>query len=784
MGLVLALYGASSAAVAAPSEQAPEQVASGAPEDRSDATHALRRIAGQPRIPAHPGPAEESWIQALGLATTTQGEVLVADRSGHLLRVDARGRLSGAVTTEPDGSPSHHPLGWDFDGAGVRDVSVAGEHTYVATGTQVYRLAGDGTPVLVAGSGEPGEARPGRATASPLSPDAIAVGAEGTVYVADTAHHRILQISPQGRLEVLAGTGEEARPGSVPPGPADRVALTPHDLALAPDGGLLVLSHHPSTDFVVDDGVTYGGTGGALLLVDGGRAEQLVGTGRPGTPRAGEASSSPLGCPGSLAVATTGEVWISDPCAQSLVVVDAGRLTVAVGNPGAGLSHVVHVGPVESSGLRPGVLGAGADGSVLVADTGSVYAVHAGVLSQVAGPPWGDPRQEDPLAATMAVEDTAVGPDGTLYLADIANDLVTAVDPGGRMRVVAGTGERGPAVDGPALESPLDSPESVDVDDRGNVYVGLHGSFQVVRISPDGRLRVLPYGGGTMSDLAADGDGSVYVVDCFAHVVWRVREGQDPTVFLDRSSQLPGGSGGFLPWSVAVAGEGRVLVGDQSNGLLLEASRPGRATLLAGAGESAQGWYLQEGQTGRATATRLSPSGLDVGPDGSVYIADALSLVRLGTAGDLVALVDSDLPEDSSNNSATSVSVDPEGSVYLSRWANGGVWEVIEREVVGEARRDLGVELVARRATRRFLLIEVRVHNLGARDEQAVQVRAETRRGARVGQRVVDVTQGDAQDVVLKVPVRRRGGWGTVSVRGADGPQDADPSNDRVRVRY
>src|SRR5207244_1099562 len=82
---------------------------------------------------------------------------------------------------------------------------------YIAdTGTQrVRQVLVSGAISTLAGTGTPGAGADGpAANAAPLnSPMGVAVDPAGNLLIADTNNHRIRQVSGDGRMRTVAGTG-------------------------------------------------------------------------------------------------------------------------------------------------------------------------------------------------------------------------------------------------------------------------------------------------------------------------------------------------------------------------------------------------------------------------------------------------------------------------------------------------------------------------------------------------------------------------------------------------
>src|SRR5581483_6587956 len=77
----------------------------------------------------------------------------------------------------------------------------------------------------------------------------------------------------------------------------------------------------------------------------------------------------------------------------------------------------------------------------------------------------------------------AVDQNGVLYVADTFNNKIRRLDPDGIVRTVAGTGKQEfVGDDGPAAKAGLGVPDSLAIDNLGNIYIADRGNWRVRKI--------------------------------------------------------------------------------------------------------------------------------------------------------------------------------------------------------------------------------------------------------------------------------------------------------------
>jgi secreted PhoX family phosphatase len=312
------------------------------------------------------------------VAVDAHGDVYIADKYNNVVEeVTPAGTLSVVAGDGKAGRPVPGPatnsrLYYPTDVAvGPRgDLFIADTDNAV-----VEEVTPAGILSVVAGvPGDQGPPAPGPATSSTLSdPTGVAVDAEGDLFIADTDNAVVDEVTPEGKLSVVAGDPDKAGPTAH--GPASSSPLgEPTGVAVGAHGDVFIAETQNS---VVDE-VTPAGE----LSIFAGRA------GRSGPPTRGPADRSELNSPTGVAFDAHGDMFIADT-GNNMVeeVTPAGALSVVAGVGGVGGPPTP--GPATKSMLDyPLGVAADARGDVFIADGANNVVervTRAGVLSVVAG---------------------------------------------------------------------------------------------------------------------------------------------------------------------------------------------------------------------------------------------------------------------------------------------------------------------------------------------------------------------------------------------------------------
>ncbi len=237
--------------------------------------------------------------------------------------------------------------------------------------------------------------------------------------------------------------------------------------------------------------------------------------------------------PSGVAVGPDGSIYISDITNNRVVRVIpdgpnsqydwtlAASVTTVAGNgnpcnPNFEVCYSGDGGPATQAQLSyPSGLAVGPDGSIYIADTNNNRIRRVGtdgIISTVAGSGYGYPAFDDGLPATQAQLNrptgVALGSDGSIYIADYSN-RIRRVGADGIINTVAGTGFPGYNGDGmPATQAQLKSPYRVAVAQDGSIYIPDAGNNRVRRVGTDGIIT-------TVAGNGSPGCSSTYPQLCF-----------------------------------------------------------------------------------------------------------------------------------------------------------------------------------------------------------------------------------------------------------------------------
>jgi DNA-binding beta-propeller fold protein YncE len=269
-------------------------------------------------------------------------------------------------------------------------------------------------------------------------------------------------------------------------------------------------------------------------------------------------------------------------------------------------------GTADGQFVNPRNLAVGPDGSIYVADTGNhriqVFDKEGNFLLK-----WGSEGTEPgQLSEPWGI---AIAQDGTVYVTDTWNHRVQAYSSTGEFLRTFGTFANVQEGDPQAEPGKFWGPRGIAVDREGNLYVTDTGNKRVEKFTSDGEFLQAWGGGGIIPGafeepvgIAIDRDGNIYVADTWNRRVQKFDANFNPVAQWD-----------VVAWdsesvvnkpSLAVDAEGRVFISDPEGYRIIVYDNKGQVLGT---------W----GQYGQDPASFALPNGLAFDSQGNLLVADA-----------------------------------------------------------------------------------------------------------------------------------------------------------------
>ncbi len=237
-----------------------------------------------------------------GVSAGPAGALFIADTENHLVRRASGGIIStfagtgaagaGGEGMPPQATPLREPRAVCADAAGTVYIVDTANHRVLAVGANavIAIVAGNGA------AGDTGDGGPAR-LAQLNQPGACAVDSLGNLFLADTLNHRIRKVTPAGIISTVAGTGKADSA-------VDEVAATlsplnsPRGVAADSKGNLFIsdTANHRIRAVTTD---------GVIHTIAGQGSAGFAGDGAPG-------SAAQINTPLGLLVDGSGNVYFAD----------------------------------------------------------------------------------------------------------------------------------------------------------------------------------------------------------------------------------------------------------------------------------------------------------------------------------------------------------------------------------------------------------------------------------------------------------------------------------------
>jgi RHS repeat-associated protein len=329
---------------------------------------------------------------------------------------------------------------------------------------------------------------------------------------------------------------------------------------------------------------------------------------------------------------------------------------------------------------------------------------YAGVIQTVAGTGlYNTPLGDGGLATNAKLKGprgVAVGPDGSLYICDSFQYRVRRVSPEGIITTFAGNGNTGSSGDGgPATSAQLYYPAGIALGPDGSVYISDVAAYVVRRVDPRGIITTVAgdgqsgYQGGTYVNMGDGGpatrahvnpititvaaDGGLYIVDGALNSIRHVGTDGIITTVAGNGTRGFSGDGGpatkaqLIPRSVAIASDGTLYIADDTR--VRKVGVDGIISTIAGTGTA--GFSGDGGAAKSAQFNGVSHVVLD--REGNLFLNDSTNnrIRRIGTEGVVTTVAGSVLADGSGDGGPalnaglvyiTGLAIGPNGDVFIS----------------------------------------------------------------------------------------------------------------------
>ena len=336
-------------------------------------------------------------------------------------------------------------------------------------GNKVETLAGNGKS-LFRGDGGLG------AGATLDAPSGIAIDSHGNIYFADRLHQRVRKIVPEGIIQTVVGNGKQGSEGNR--GPASEAALhLPEVLTIDSEDNIYITQRS--------------GNGWLVRKVSKeGVITHFAGNGMQGNAGdGGPAQNASFHTISDINADEEGNIFITDSINRNIRKVDKRGIISMVAEKSLTLL---------GTEVHPNGIVIDKAGNLFFSDSGSskLYRVDSnGSITTVAGTgDFKDYGDDGPAlnAGLRSPGGLAIGPDGSLYIAEQTTHRIRRIGLDGIITNYAGTGNPGFSGDGgPAVKAHVKSPFRMIFDKKGNLYFSDRDNNRIRKVDTKGIITTI-----------------------------------------------------------------------------------------------------------------------------------------------------------------------------------------------------------------------------------------------------------------------------------------------------
>lgn len=564
-----------------------------------------------------------------GIARDTNGNLYLADSGNNTIRKITPDGFVSTLAGLAGNSGTN-----DGTGAGARfnspyDVAVGGDGTvYVADANNhvIRAISPTGVVSTLAGlAGTPGKVNGAGSAARFNSPRGIVVDSSNNVYVADTSNDAIRKITPAGVVSTFAGTL-----GS--PGTNDATGT--------------------SAGFNLPIGLTMDGAGNLYVADFSNKAIRKITTnavvstlaGAPGSTNLVDGTNGTFGGPFGITMIGTNELYVTDESAETIreVTLDGVVTTIAGTISQSGYTNAVGTNALFNG---PGGIVVDSQTNLFVCDSGNNNIREIAPDSAVtlfAGTPDGGPAANDDGVGNAArfsfPAAVAVDSFTNVYVSDHGNNSIRKITPDGVVTTLAGlSGSAGTNFDGTGTGARFNNPVGITVSSSGNLFVADNGNYSIREVTPLGVVTTLAGSGhfgtnngiGTNASfndpigIAVDTNGNLFVGDSLNQVIREIAPDTTVSTFAGTmgdtgTNNAIGTNANFnFPEGVAFDSADNLYVVDEANSAIRKIAPDATVTTYAGVPGT-------KGSADGSASTAMfnSPAGVAVDVNGNVYVSD------------------------------------------------------------------------------------------------------------------------------------------------------------------